>query len=128
MPDALLIAIVTTIGGVIGGLVVAIASPLMQDRNAKRAEDRARERERATLRRTRVERVGELLAGTNPSGDYTSTAEAGYRELRIAAAAVDDVALTEHIGRMHATARGSAQWSDAYGDARHRVGEILSRL
>ncbi len=128
MPDLVLIAIITTIGGAIGGLVVAIIKPLMEDRIARLAEGRAADREWVATRRTRVERVGALLAMAAPEGDFTSTAEASYRELSTVAAAVADAALSAHVGRMFAATRGGSEWNDAHGDARHRAGELLSQL
>ncbi len=128
MPDLILTALITTVGGAIGGLVVAVVGPFMQDRNASRAERRASEKQRAVDRRQRIERVGELLRMTSPMGDATSTAEAGYRELPTAVAAVDDPPLASHVGRMLSSPRGGGEWEDAYGDARHRVGQLLSQL
>jgi len=128
MPEAVVTALIGAIGGFVGGIVVAFLKPVMDDWRAKQAEARATSREKIAIRRSRIERVGTLLAATSPEGDYTASTEAGYHELRTAAAAIDDAPLTEHIGRMHSSPRGSSDWNAAFGDARHRTGELLSQL
>ncbi len=128
MADEIPTALIGAVSGAVGGVAVVIARYLFEDRNAKRAEDRANKRNVLEVRRVRLHDMAAVLAGASPDGDYTASAESDYRRLPTLAASIGDPALSEYIGRMNSTDRGSGRWRDAYGDARQRTGELSNEI
>jgi hypothetical protein len=124
MADEIPTALIGAVSGALGGVAVVIARYLFEDRNAARAEARANTRNVREIRRERLHDLASVLAGASPDGDYTASAERDYRRLPTLAASIGDPALSEYIGRMNSSDRGSAPWRDAYGDARQRTGEL----
>ena len=120
--------VIGAIGGAVRRLFGRFMSAYSGDYAAKRAEKREAVRTRAETHRGYILRVQALLADASPDGDFTSTAERGYRELPGAAEAVADPDLTAAIGLMLASPRGGPDWTDAHGNATRRVGVLLSEL
>jgi Tfp pilus assembly protein PilE len=157
LPEPVVLILISTIGGIVGGVIAAIARPWGQDYVNRKADERARatrlededrteqrrqaeaaerraeatERREAERRAERTQRLRELqeaLAGVAGSS-HTSASEGRYQASRATAAAIGDPALSESIGRMFAShGIGYADWNDALGDAVHRIGELEAEL
>jgi hypothetical protein len=126
MPEPIIVAIIAAVGGILGGLAVAVTRPWIEDIYKRRAETRMAGREAKAQREARIEHVIELLSLSGREGPSTYSAERGMRELPAAAAAVDDAELSEAIGRLLSAPHGTARETERT-NALHRAGTLLAQ-
>lgn len=126
MPDLIIVAIISAVGGIVGGIIGAVTRPWIEDKYRRGAETRKAGRDAKAKRVGRVEHVVALLTMSGHEGPSTYSAERGLRELPAAAAAVDDAALSEAIGRMVSAADGNTRESER-SNALRRAGTLLAQ-
>lgn len=108
--EPIVVAIISVVGGLASGLLVALGKPLAEDWQVKQRERRARRLED-------LDRMADGIRRSGIDGHYLS----------IGAASIGDHDLTEYVGRIIA-ADEPEERSNARGDAATRIGQLGNKL
>jgi hypothetical protein len=108
--EPIVVAIISVVGGLASGLLVALGKPLAEDWQARQRERRARRLED-------LDRMADGIRRPGTDGHFLS----------IGAASIGDHDLTEYVGRLIVAASPEAR-SDAQGDAATRIGQLRNKL